>query len=85
MFRTVITGTGSYIPPHVQTNQDFAKHIFYTDNHEPLNTSPLEIIEKFKQITGIAERRYTTDELSTSDIGIIAAKRALSDSGADRS
>ncbi|MBS1921673.1 MAG: ketoacyl-ACP synthase III [Bacteroidetes bacterium] len=83
MLRTVITGTGSYIPPFVQSNQAFAKHLFYTEEQEPLNKSPEEIIEKFKQITGIAERRYTTNELNTSDIGAIAAKRALENSGAD--
>ena len=83
MFRSVITGTGSYIPPHIQSNQDFAKHRFYSEKQEPLTTSPQEIIGKFQQITGIAERRYTTDELSTSDIGIVAAARAIAASGVD--
>jgi 3-oxoacyl-[acyl-carrier-protein] synthase-3 len=83
MLRTVITGTGSYIPPFVQSNRDFAKHLFYTEEQQPLDKSPEEIIEKFKQITGIEERRYTTDELNTSDIGAIAAKMALESSGVD--
>lgn len=26
--RTVITGTGSYIPPHIKTNKDFAAQDF---------------------------------------------------------
>jgi len=81
MLRTVITGTGSYIPPFVQTNHDFAKHTFYSENHEPLSTPPQEVVEKFKQITGIAERRYTTDDLNASDIGSIAAKNAIENSG----
>jgi 3-oxoacyl-[acyl-carrier-protein] synthase-3 len=81
MLRTVITGTGSYIPPFVQTNHDFAKHTFYSENHEPLSTPPQEVVEKFKQITGIAERRYTTDDLNASDIGSIAAKNAIDNSG----
>jgi 3-oxoacyl-[acyl-carrier-protein] synthase-3 len=81
MFRSVITGTGSYIPPFVQTNHDFAKQIFYSENHEPLSTPPQEVVEKFKQITGIAERRYTTDDLNASDIGSIAAKNAIDNSG----
>ena len=38
-------------------------------------------MEKFKKITGIEERRYTTDELNTSDIGAIAAQNAIDDSG----
>lgn len=83
MFRTVITGTGSYIPPHVQRNSDFAKHIFYTENQAPLDTAPEVIVEKFKQITGIDERRYTTGDLNTSDIGSLAAKAALTDSAVD--
>ena len=37
MFRSVITGTGSYIPSTIQSNADFANHTFYADNHQPLN------------------------------------------------
>jgi 3-oxoacyl-[acyl-carrier-protein] synthase-3 len=83
MKRSAITGTGSYIPPVVQTNTDFAKHLFYSEDHQPLTTPPGEVVEKFKQITGIEERRYTSDDLSTADIGAVAAKKALDDSGAD--
>lgn len=81
MFQTIITGTGSYIPPVVQSNNDFAKHVFYTDTQEPLPTPPGVVVEKFKQITGIEERRYTTDDLNTSDIGFMAAQKAIEDSG----
>ena len=83
MFRSVITGTGSYIPPTIQSNAEFANHTFYADNHQPLNAQPGEIVEKFRQITGIAERRYISDELNTSDIASIAARSALEDSGID--
>src|SRR5574338_306663 len=83
MLRTIITGTGSYIPPFVQSNRDFAKHLFYTEEQKPLDKSPEEIIEKFTQITGIEERRYTTDKLNTSDIGAIAGGLALKTSGVD--
>lgn len=83
MYRSVITGTGSYIPTFVQTNKDFARHTFYTDTREALSTPPEEVVEKFKQITGIAERRYVMDELNASDIGSIAAKNAIEDSGVD--
>ncbi len=81
MFRTLITGTGSYIPPHVQTNREFAQHLFYTEDQQPIHTPPEEVVEKFKQITGIEERRYTSPELNTSDIGSLAAEAALKDSG----
>ena len=80
MYRSVITGTGSYIPPFVQSNEEFTKHSFYTEIQEPLSTPPHEVVEKFNQITGIEERRYTTDELNASDIGSIAAKMAVDDS-----
>jgi 3-oxoacyl-[acyl-carrier-protein] synthase III len=83
MFRAVITGTGSYIPPFIQSNKDFEQHAFYSENNEPLNTSPQEIVEKFRQITGIEERRYTTDKLNASDIGSLAARMAIEDSGID--
>src|SRR5687768_13462018 len=83
MFRSVITGTGSYIPPFIQSNKDFTSHVFYTDEQQPMNTAPAEIVEKFKQITGIEERRYTTDDLTASGIGSLAASKALADSGVD--
>jgi 3-oxoacyl-[acyl-carrier-protein] synthase-3 len=81
MFRSVITGTGSYIPPFVQSNQDFTKQFFYSENQQQLGTPPEEVVEKFKQITGIEERRYTTDDLNASDIGSLAAKKAIEASG----
>jgi len=83
MYRSIITGTGSYIPPVVQSNDNFAEHLFYTEDKQPLITPPGEVVEKFKQITGIEERRYVTDEMNTSDIGAIAAKKAIEDSGID--
>lgn len=81
MFRSVITGTGSYIPPVIQSNNEFAQHTFYSENHLALTTSSQEVVEKFKQITGIEERRYTNDNLTAADIGAIAAKKAIEDSG----
>jgi len=83
MFRCVITGTGSYIPPHIQSNRDFEKHRFYTEDRLPLEAAPHIIVEKFRQITGIDERRYTTDNLNASDIGSLAAQFAINDSGVD--
>jgi len=83
MFRSVITGTGSYIPDTIQSNADFANHRFYSDNDQPLNVPPGEVVEKFRQITGIEERRYIPDDLNTSDIAAMAARRAVEDSGID--
>ncbi len=78
-----ITGSGSYIPSEVVTNADFAKHVFLNDDGTPF-PQPNEIIaEKFKDITGIEERRYVTDDLNTSDIATIAAKKAIEDARID--
>jgi 3-oxoacyl-[acyl-carrier-protein] synthase-3 len=81
MQRSIITGTGSYIPPIVQTNHDFSQKVFYSDKQVPLATSSENVVEKFKQITGIEERRYTTDTLNASDIGFLAAQKAIANSG----
>ena len=83
MVRSVITGSGSYIPPFVQTNQDFAQHEFFTADGLPLPIDPSEVVNKFKKITGIEERRYTTDDLNASNIGYEAAKKAIENSGVD--
>ncbi|HEX7847626.1 MAG TPA: ketoacyl-ACP synthase III, partial [Chitinophagaceae bacterium] len=84
MFRTVITGTGSYIPPNVQSNREFTQQIFFTEDQKPIPTPPEEVVEKFRQITGIEERRYTSVDLNASDIGSVAAEAALNDSGINR-
>ena len=81
--KTFITGTGSYIPDQVVNNVDFTDHRFYAEDSSPIETPPLEVVEKFQQITGIAERRYATKDLNCSDIGAIAARRAIEDSGID--
>jgi 3-oxoacyl-[acyl-carrier-protein] synthase-3 len=83
MFRSVITGTGCYIPPTIQTNYDFAQHVFYSENQQALPALPQDIVEKFRQITGIEERRYTTKDLNASDIGTVAAKAAIANSQVD--
>ena len=83
MFRSVITGTGSYIPTTIKSNANFAAHVFYADNGEALDTAPADVVEKFRQITGIEERRYISDKLNTSDIATLAARQALQDSTID--
>lgn len=78
-----ITGSGSYIPTEVVTNIDFAKHVFLNDDGTPFPQPNEVIAEKFKDITGIEERRYVTDDLNTSDIATIAAKKAIEDAKID--
>ena len=81
--RTVITGTGSYIPPNIKTNAEFVNQEFYSEDHERIIAPPAEIVDKFKNITGIEERRYADNNMTTSDMATIAAKRAIEDSGID--
>lgn len=78
-----ITGSGSYIPTEIVTNIDFAKHVFLNDDGTPFPQPNEVIAEKFRDITGIDERRYVTDDLNTSDIATIAAKKAIEDAKID--
>jgi len=80
---TIITGTGSYIPSIVKTNQSFVNNSFYAENGELITTPSEEIVEKFKDITGIAERRYADVNENTSDMASKAAVLAIKDAGID--
>lgn len=82
MPNSIITGTGSYIPTRGVPNDHFLNHRFYGNDGAVFETPNAEIIEKFRDITCINERRYVTDELNTSDIAFIAAEQALE--GVDR-
>jgi 3-oxoacyl-[acyl-carrier-protein] synthase III len=81
--RSVITGTGCYIPSEIKTNRDFAINTFYGEDHFPIKGSQLDVVDKLKLITGIEERRYAPCDLAASDIGAIAAKKAIENSGVD--
>ena len=59
-----IAGTGSYAPPVVMTNHDFAKLVDTSD-------------EWIVQRTGIRERRFALPEQATSDLCVEAARQAL--------
>lgn len=83
IFRTVITGSGCFIPTHIKTNRDFTVNDFYDEHHHRIHTPPDVVVEKFKQITGIAERRYADPEVNSSDIAYEAAKLAIEESGVD--
>lgn len=81
--RSVITGTGSYIPGNRIKNEDFLSREFYESNGQPIQKSNQEIVEKFLDITTIAERRYADDDMLTSDMATWAAKAAIADAGID--
>jgi 3-oxoacyl-[acyl-carrier-protein] synthase-3 len=80
---TIITGTGSYIPGLVIPNDSFSDHSFYGEDGLLINTPNAEIFEKFKDITGIYERRYAEENVNTSDLATKAAALAIEDAGID--
>ncbi len=85
MFRAIIKGTGSYIPETVIKNNFFLDKDFYEENGEKVTTENEKIIEKFKKITEIEERRYeTNDNLFSSDLAAIAAEKAIKDAGINK-
>ncbi len=84
MINSVITGTGSYIPTETKANTQFFENRFLNlDGTEIQSENPV-IIEKFKSITGIEERRYAKEEYMTSDIGFFASEKAIEDAGIDK-
>lgn len=78
-----ITGSGSYIPTRTVTNLDFSKNLFLEEDGTPVAYPNEVITQKFKQITGIEERRYAEEQFVNSDIGYFAAQKAIEDAGID--
>lgn len=81
---TKITGVGSYIPKGIAPNDQFAEHSFYNEDGSRFGHENEVIIEKFKAITGISERRYIGEKYTTSDIANFAAEKAIEDAGIDK-
>jgi 3-oxoacyl-[acyl-carrier-protein] synthase-3 len=78
-----ITGTGSYIPNKIEKNNNFINHQFFTENKTLIEHNTTSIIDKFKKITGIEERRYASDHQNTSDLAFLSAKKAIINSKID--
>ena len=60
-----IVGTGSYLPPRVVTNAEFAKRLDTSD-------------EWIRERTGISERRIADESQGSSDLALEASRAALS-------
>jgi 3-oxoacyl-[acyl-carrier-protein] synthase III len=84
MIHSVITATGSYIPPVRIDNEYFLEHTFYERDGVKINKPSSVLISKLKDISGITERRYALPEHNTSDLACFAAVDALESSGIDR-
>jgi 3-oxoacyl-[acyl-carrier-protein] synthase-3 len=81
--RSVISATGSYVPPVSVPNSSFLGHDFRAAGGAKIEKSNQEIVDQFEAITGIRERRYAPDDLVTSDLAHLAALNALESSGID--
>jgi 3-oxoacyl-[acyl-carrier-protein] synthase-3 len=81
---SVIVGTGSHVPDRIVPNTDFLQNEFFKSREHPFDPSENpEIIEKFRAISEISERRYAGDDLVASDLATLAARNALESSGID--
>lgn len=76
-----IIGTGSYVPSSIEKNDAFINHQFLNNDGSAFKHDNDIIIKKFKSITGIGERRYADNHLTSSDLGYLAAERAIEDAG----
>jgi 3-oxoacyl-[acyl-carrier-protein] synthase-3 len=72
MNRSIITGTGRYIPPKIITNFDLEKTMNTTD-------------EWIQQRSGIKERHYAEPGIGSSDLAYEAALKAIDDAQIDKS
>jgi 3-oxoacyl-[acyl-carrier-protein] synthase-3 len=81
---TVIVGTGCHIPSTRVTNQDFRDRQFFKDYESPFDRQQApQIVEKFQEITEIAERRYAAEDRVASDLAHDAGRAAIEAAGVD--
>ena len=78
-----ITGSGSYIKKKKKKNENFHQHQFLNTDGSSIDHPSEVIVEKFKAITGIVERRYAESHLVSSDLGALAAQKAIDDADID--
>ncbi|QMU64062.1 MAG: ketoacyl-ACP synthase III [Flavobacteriaceae bacterium] len=81
MYSSVITGTGTHIPSVKKENEKFSSHRFLNSDGSDFESTNEVIIDKFKTITGIEERRYAKDEYNASDLGYFASLKAIENAG----
>ncbi len=79
MISSKITGTGTYIPSIKKENIDFLNDEFLNADGSDFPSDNDVIVEKFKEITGIVERRYAKPNFTTSDIAFFASQKAIED------
>ena len=81
---SVLRGSGSCIPDRRVENDHFLDHAFFLDYGDPIELADnARVVDKFREITDIGERRYARDDQVTSDLGFEAAAAALDAAGID--
>ncbi len=83
-FNSIISASGSFIPPVKVHNDAFLSNEFYSVEGVKSEKDIEDSIEKFQQITGISKRRYVTKDLVASDLAYFAAVNALESGGIDK-
>jgi 3-oxoacyl-[acyl-carrier-protein] synthase-3 len=78
-----ISGIGSYIPEKSVSNTDFSEHVFLNEDGSPFGYPNEVVVNKFKNITGIENRRYANDQYTSSDLGYFAAIKAIENAKID--
>ena len=84
MISSKITGTGTFIPSLKKENADFLQENFLNNDGSVFNDTNDVIIEKFKAITGIEERRYAIEKYTTSDLAFFASEKAIEDANINK-
>jgi 3-oxoacyl-[acyl-carrier-protein] synthase-3 len=85
MRRTVITGTGRYVPSKRVSNDEFLNNRFFMDYDQPIDGEDIpKTVGKFQEITEIGERRFAEDDQVASDLGFLASENAIENAGIDR-
>jgi 3-oxoacyl-[acyl-carrier-protein] synthase-3 len=79
-----IIATGSYIPTQIKVNNDFLKNSFLDSKGDKIQSKNSEIINKFESITGIKQRKYVNNSLTSSDIATEASINAINSSSIDK-
>lgn len=79
MISSKITGTGTFIPTIKKENTAFLKDEFLNADGSTFSADNEVIVQKFKEITGISERRYAKAEYTTSDLAFFASQKAIKD------
>ncbi|MDJ0783537.1 MAG: ketoacyl-ACP synthase III [Desulfosarcinaceae bacterium] len=82
MPNAIITATGSFLPPREVPNSVFLSHRFFGADGKLQERANPAIVAKLEEITGIRARRYASEAMTTSDLALAAAERALE--GVDR-